>query len=72
MSLMMFAGKKPNILAETPQHCRQLKLPHPILTSEDIERLRSVSRDDFKVATVSATFKADGSDPACSLRRGLD
>ena len=72
MSLMMFAGKKPNILAETPRHCRQLKLPHPVLTSEDIERLRSVSRDDFKVATVSATFKADDSDPAFSLRRGLD
>jgi glutamate synthase domain-containing protein 2/glutamate synthase domain-containing protein 3 len=72
MSLMMFTGKKPNILVETPQHCRQLKLPHPILTSEDIERLRSVSRDDFKVATVSATFEADGSDPACSLQRGLN
>jgi len=72
MSLMTFTGKKPNILAETPQHCRQLKLPHPVLTSEDIERLRSVSRDDFKVATVSATFKADDSDPALSLRRGLD
>ncbi len=72
MSLMTFAGKKPNILAETPQHCRQLKLPHPVLTIEDIERLRSVSRHDFKVATVSATFKADDSDPALSLRRGLD
>ncbi|MBW8041421.1 MAG: glutamate synthase large subunit [Planctomycetes bacterium] len=72
MSLMMFTGKKPNILSETPQHCRQLKLPHPILTSEDIDRLRSVNRDDFKVATVSAIFEADGSDPARSLRRGLD
>jgi glutamate synthase domain-containing protein 2/glutamate synthase domain-containing protein 1/glutamate synthase domain-containing protein 3 len=72
MSLMTFTGKKPNILAETPQHCRQLKLPHPVLTSEDIERLRSVSRGDFKVTTVSATFEVNGSDPKSSLQRGLD
>ncbi|NQT02668.1 MAG: glutamate synthase large subunit [Planctomycetes bacterium] len=72
MSLMVFTGKKRNLLAETPQHCRQLKLPHPVLTSEDIERLRSVSREDFKVATVSSVFEADTSDPAGSLGRGLN
>lgn len=72
MSLMMFTGKKRNILAETPEHCRQLKLPHPILTSEDINRLCSVSRDDFKIATVSSVFEADISDPAGSLKRGLN
>jgi len=72
MSLMVFTGKKRNLLAETPQHCRQLKLPHPVLTSEDIERLRSVSRDDFKVATISSVFEAHTSDPAGSLGRGLN
>ena len=61
MSLMTFTGKKRNILTETPQHCRQLKLPHPVLTNEDIERLRSVKRDDFKVTTVSAVFEVDSS-----------
>ena len=70
MSLMVFTGKKRNLLAETPEHCRQLKLPHPILTNEDIERLRSVSRDDFKVATVSAIFEADSTGSAESLHRG--
>ncbi|UCG56448.1 MAG: glutamate synthase subunit alpha, partial [Phycisphaerales bacterium] len=52
MSLMVFTGKKRNFLQESPEHCRQLKLPHPILTNEDIERLRSASRDDFRLATV--------------------
>ena len=41
MSLMAFTGKQRNLLDETPEHCRQLKLPHPILTNEDIERLRT-------------------------------
>ncbi len=72
MSLMAFTGKKRNILTETPEHCRQLKLPHPILTNEDIERLRTVNRDDFKVATIPAVFDADQSDPAGSLCRELD
>ncbi|MBN2181006.1 MAG: glutamate synthase subunit alpha, partial [Sedimentisphaerales bacterium] len=72
MSLMMFTGKKRNLLSETPEHCRQLKLPHPILTNEDIERLRSVSRDDFKVSTISALFDADAANPGDSLRQGLD
>ncbi len=71
MSLMMFTGKKRNLLSETPEHCRQLKLPHPILTNEDIERLRSVKRDDFKVSTVTALFEAGASDVAKSLREGL-
>jgi len=72
MSLMTFTGQKRNILEETPQHCRQLKLPHPILTNEDIERLRSASRNDFKIATVSALFDVNARSPARALRRGLD
>jgi len=72
MSLMVFAGKKGNILQQSPQHCRQLKLPHPVLTNEDIQRLRTVNRDGFKVATVSAVFQADTSDIVESLQRGLD
>lgn len=71
MSLMVFTGKKRNILTETPEHCRQLKLPHPILTNEDIERLRSIRRADFKAVTVSALFDTDVPNPAESLRLGL-
>ncbi len=41
MSLMSFAGKQRNLLEETPEHCRQLKLSHPILTNGDMERLRA-------------------------------
>jgi glutamate synthase domain-containing protein 1 len=44
MSLMAFTGKQRNLLEETPEHCRQLKLPHPILTNEDVERLRNRSQ----------------------------
>ena len=48
MSLMSFTGKQRNLLDETPEHCRQLKLPHPILTNEDMERLRTSTRERFQ------------------------
>ena len=72
MSLMLYAGKCRNLLAETPEHCRQLKLSHPILTNEDVDRLRAAKRADFRVATVPALFDADGADGSAALRRGLD
>ena len=72
MSLMSFTGKQRNLLTESPEHCRQLKLPHPILTNEDICRLRAVKQDDFKVATLPALFEADDPRPGHALRRALD
>ncbi len=72
MSLMMFTGKRQNLLEETPEHCRQLKLPHPILTNEDVERLRTVNRRDFKVATISALFEPDVNNAGGCLQRGLE
>lgn len=72
MSLMMFTGKRGNILEELPQHCRQLKLPHPILTNEDVERLRVVKQHDFKVATVSALFDVGTADDGESLRQSIE
>jgi len=71
MSLVNFVGKKPNILEETPSHCRQLKLPHPILTNEDIERLRTAKMKDLKIATVSAVFDVTVPDAAAGLKYAL-
>jgi len=71
MSLMNFVGKKPNILEETPHHCRQLKLPHPILTNEDIDHLRTAKRQDLKVATISSVFDINVADVGSGLRQAL-
>jgi glutamate synthase (NADPH/NADH) large chain len=71
MSLMAFTGKQRNLLAETPEHCRQLKLPHPILTNQDVERLRAAKHDDLKVATLPAVFDADDPQPGEALARAL-
>ncbi len=72
MSLMLFTGKKRNLLDETPEHCRQLKLPHPVLTNADMERIRAVRRKDFKAVSIDALFQAGDGDPGEALKRGLD
>ncbi len=72
MSLMAFTGRKRNLLEETPEHCRQLKQPHPIFTNEDIQRLRTAQREDFRVEVIPALFDARAADPGQALSRALD
>ena len=73
MSLMSFTGKQRNLLEETPEHCRQLKLPHPILTNER----RGTAAHGQRRATsrwlrCRRCFAADAPDPAGALGRALD
>jgi glutamate synthase (NADPH) large chain len=70
MSLTSYIGTERNILEETPQHCHTLKLPHPILTNKDLEKLRRVSWGDFLGTTLQAVFRVDGD--AAELERALD
>jgi len=60
MSLMSFVGRQRNLLDETPEHCRQLKLHHPILTPEDVLRLRNTSHPDVVMRDIDILFPAGG------------
>ena len=66
MSLMTFIGNRSNILEETPMHAHLLKLKNPILTNEDIERLRQSPVSTFKAATVKIGYKASSDNDALS------
>lgn len=56
MSLMTFLGIHDNILAEEPSQARLLKFRYPVLSNEDLGRLRSLSQEDFKCVTVQMGF----------------
>jgi glutamate synthase (NADPH) large chain len=58
MSLTSYIGTERNILEETPENCHTLKLPHPILSNRDLEKLRRVSRGDLLAITLPALFRA--------------
>ncbi|MCU1291782.1 MAG: glutamate synthase large subunit, partial [Bryobacterales bacterium] len=70
MSLTSYIGTERNILAETPENCHTLKLPHAILTNRDLEKLRRVSRGDLLASTLPTTFTAPGGE--AGLKRALD
>ena len=70
MSLVNYIGREGNILDETAAHCHTLKLPYPILSNQDLERLRRVSHGDFLATTLSTLFRADGGEK--ELERALD
>jgi len=75
MSLVSYIGNERNLLDETPKHCHTLKLPHPILTNRDLEKLRNVQQGDFLATTLSALFRVNGWDRAAlgrSLEAALD
>jgi len=59
MSLTTFVGKEDNLLEETPDHCRTIELPHPVLTNDELERLRWVDKNHFQAKTIPLVFKAE-------------
>jgi glutamate synthase (NADPH) large chain len=70
MSLISYIGTERNILDETPENCHTLKLPHPILTNRDLEKLRRVSSGDLLATTLPALFRAE--DGEAGLKRSLE
>ena len=56
MSLVTFLGKEGNLLDEAPVTAHNLRLPHPILTNYDLERLRHVTVGTFQAKTLPILF----------------
>jgi glutamate synthase (NADPH/NADH) large chain len=63
MSLMSFTGRERNLLDETPEHCRQLKLPHPVLTNDDMEKLRSLDISGYRSFQIPMIFPVSDGEP---------
>jgi len=70
MSLISFVGPNKNLLSETPKHCHMLELQQPVLSNQDLEKLRYIDHKGFQSKTIYMYFKADGK--AGSLERGLE
>ena len=68
MSLVTFVGAEGNLLHGGPEHARMIELPQPVLTNEDLERLRWVDRQHFQAKTISIGFSAEPG----RMRRALD
>src|SRR5215216_5893427 len=64
MSLSVNIGPRTNVLGERPEHARRIRVRGPILTSAQLEKIRSVGEREgdphFRCTTLRALFPAAG------------
>ena len=59
-STEIMLGGEGNLLEPMPASSRMIKLEHPILANEELEKLRHVNRPGFKAVTLPILFETDG------------
>jgi len=57
-------GSEGNLLEPTPQSCRQIQLTSPVITNEELEKLRVLDRPGFKSVTLPILYDVAGGGPA--------
>ncbi len=57
-------GSEGNLLEPTPQSCRQIQLTSPVITNEELEKLRALDRPGFKSTTLPILYDVAGGGPA--------
>ncbi|MEO8910183.1 MAG: glutamate synthase large subunit [Gemmatimonadaceae bacterium] len=60
MSLAMNLGPQCNLLEETAEHAKQIRIAQPILTEQDIDALRGVTDPSLRATTLPALFPVGG------------
>ncbi|MFP4473736.1 MAG: glutamate synthase large subunit [Candidatus Omnitrophota bacterium] len=50
-------GAEGNVLVETPEHARRLRLKRPLLTNKELEKVRQVDAPGLKAKTLPMVFK---------------
>jgi glutamate synthase domain-containing protein 2/glutamate synthase domain-containing protein 1/glutamate synthase domain-containing protein 3 len=58
MSLESFIGPEKNILKETPEHSHKLEIKNPILTDEELQKIRDISINAFRTKIIYTFFDA--------------
>ena len=59
-SLMSFLGKQGNLLSETPELCRMLRVNQPILSEKELETLRATDNTVVHAVTLPILFSSQG------------
>ncbi len=61
MAENVMLGAEGNLLDEAPEHCHRLRLPRPILSNKELEKIRHVYQGNLRATTLSTVFsKSDG------------
>jgi glutamate synthase (ferredoxin) len=68
-STEVMIGSEQNLLEPRPENCRQIKLKKPILTNEELEKLRHLNRLYFRTVTLPILFNP--AEDGAGLERAL-
>ncbi|MCH8060874.1 MAG: glutamate synthase large subunit [Chloroflexi bacterium] len=69
-SLEATIGAEQNLFEETPEQSRQLRLRRPILTNDEMDKVRDIDLPKLKTKTLSMLFRPD--EGAGALKREMD
>ena len=71
-STSTMVGARGGLLSPTPESCALIKLKHPILTNEELEKLRHVDGGTFKCVTLPILFETKNASAAENLKAALE
>ncbi|MFT7243000.1 MAG: glutamate synthase (NADPH/NADH) large chain [Candidatus Azotimanducaceae bacterium] len=74
MSLECFIGPESNLLETTAEHVNRIKMPHPILSNEELSALKQMDYRGWHSATIDVTFDlgSDQNQGQASMLAALD
>lgn len=55
-STRVYIGSEGNLLSPSPQSCRQIKLPSPIMTDAELHKVRALDTEGFRTCTLSLLY----------------
>lgn len=58
-STMVMLGTEGNLLEPTELNCRRIRLPHPILTDEALEKIRGIDKPGFRALTLPIFYRVN-------------
>ncbi len=70
MSLRTYVGASKNLLEETAEHCHKIEIKQPLLTNEQLLKLKHIDKGHFQAKVIDTLFVAN--DESGALEKALD
>lgn len=57
--ISLAVGGDYNIFDIVPKHCKKLKIQNPVISKEDLDKIRNIDHPDFKSVTISTLYNIE-------------
>ena len=61
-----YIGPECNLLATTPEHCHRLLIQQPILTNEELAKIKDMNHRGWKTKVIDIVFDRTAAAPECA------